>query len=340
MPRRLLMVLSMIGCCVSACAPPAIGPADIASTPAPLANEPAKSTTLRIADPTAPGLPDVPYWMALDTLRQQGYVVETIQYARWDLTTTGLSSGEVGIASSSHQTAAAAIGNGARIHAIVGRSRRTYALVATPEIEACADLEAKNVALASTTGVIGALVEGYIERNCPGTQPQIVVIPPGENRAAALLSGVVDAAQLDDDVALELERQTPGTYRVLCSFADEFPEVDITAFYANDDFASQHPDLIKDFVGAYVEAVRRVQDPQALREEIARYLPDDAAALANGEAYLARQAWDVNGGLTPERIESTLAFLTDAELVPPGVQVEDVADLSYLEAVLEEIGRQ
>ena len=50
--------------------------------------------------------------------------------------------------------------------------------------------------------------------------------------------------------------------------------------------------------------------------------------------------WDLNGGLTAGNIQDTIDFLVAIEKLPEGLGVEDVADLSYLEAVLEEMGRQ
>lgn len=334
---RILLIVIVLS--LSACAAKSPEPSATPSPPTAQPTAPAKTGTLRIDTPSL-GTNDIPVWIALDTLRQQGYVVETTAYARWDLVTAGLASGEVDIASSGHQAAWAAIAKGAPIRAIVGRYGLMYVLSAKSEIKTCADLQGKSLALATTTGVIGALIDGYFERSCPGTQPQTIVIPSPSNRLPALLSGAVDAAQLDEDEAAQVEFQAPGKFHVLCHFAEEFPLVDLNAFYAHNDFAAEHPDIVKDFVMALVEANRRVQDPQILREAIEHYIPGDASALAAADACLAHKAWDVNGGLTAERLQYTLNFLTEADVVPSGLQVEKLVDLSYLNAVLDEIGRE
>jgi NitT/TauT family transport system substrate-binding protein len=329
------LVLSLSACVAQ---PPAPSPAP--STPVPQPTAAARTGTLRVSAPTTPGPENIPFWIALDTLRQQGYVVEATQYARYDLVTAGLISGELDIALSSHQPAWAAIAKGAAIKAIVARVGNPWIIGAKVEVKACADLQGKIMAYPSTVSLAGAMSDRFLERTCPGTQPEIVLIPTSENRLAALLSGEIDATILQVWDMPQLERDAPGKFHALRYLVEDFPLVDNDAYYVGKDFAAKHPDIVKDFVRALVQADRRVQDPQILREAIRRYLPDDANALEDADAYLALKTWDVNGGLTPERIQFTLSFLTDVEAVPPGVQVEQLADLSYLNAVLNEIGRQ
>ena len=62
----------------------------------------------------------------------------------------------------------------------------------------------------------------------------------------------------------------------------------------------------------------------------------EPADLAAGVEVL----FDVNGGLDEEGVEFTLNFFTEAGVVEPGLTVDQIADLSHLEGVLEEIGRQ
>ena len=339
MNRVTVVLLIAVLLSLSACAGGSPAPSVAPSTAIPQATVPLKTGTLRIASPST-DLDDIPLWVALDTLKQQGYVVETTEYARFDLVTAALASGDLDIAPSSQQTAWAAIAQGASIRAVVGSRRNPYVVVAKAEIKACADLQGKSIAYSTTSNALAALSNGYLKENCPGTEPQITVIPSSSNRMAALQSGGVDAALLDEEDALQLERQAPGKFHVLCYLAEEFPQVDTGAFYVHNDFAANHPEIVKDFVMAVVQANRRVQDSQILHEAIERYLPDNANALENADTYLAHKAWDVNGGLTSERIQHTLAFLTDAGVVPSGLQAEQLSDPSYLNTVLDEIGRK
>ena len=63
-------------------------------------------------------------------------------------------------------------------------------------------------------------------------------------------------------------------------------------------------------------------------------LPDVVAAL------LAMNAFDANGGLTMENVQYSLDYYVHAGELEPGLTAADAADLSYLEDVLQEIGRR
>jgi ABC-type nitrate/sulfonate/bicarbonate transport system substrate-binding protein len=330
-----LIVLSLAACTAQPIPPTAASPA-----PTVQPTQPLKSGKIRLVTPSNPGIVEIPFWIAIGSLKQQGYDVELTQYARQDLAAAGLAAGEVDISSSNHQTAWAAIAKGAPIRALVGKVRMMYVLAAKSEIKACTDLQGKTIAYAAPSTLLAELFDEYIEQNCPGTEPVITAIPSSTNRSAALLSEVVDAALLEESEARELDRQAPGKFHVLRYFAEEYPLVELNAFYGHEDYIAQHPEIIEDFVQAVVQANRIVQDPQVLRQYIELYMPDDAAALDDVDTYLAHKAWDVNGGLSPESIKFTLSFLTDAGVVPPGLQPEQLLDLSFLNAVLEEIGKQ
>jgi hypothetical protein len=51
-------------------------------------------------------------------------------------------------------------------------------------------------------------------------------------------------------------------------------------------------------------------------------------------------AWDPKRVLTEENVQDTLDFLQDSQNVTPELMLADVADLSYLNALPDEIGRR
>jgi ABC-type nitrate/sulfonate/bicarbonate transport system substrate-binding protein len=277
--------------------------------------------------------------MALDELRQQGYTIEATQFARFDLVTAALIKGDLDIAGASNQTAWAAIAKGAPIRAIVSWVGNQFRLVTKAEIKSCADLKGKSIAIGSTASIHALMLEQYLKRNCPGIETQVVVVPSNSSRFSALVSGEIIAAVLETDYALQLDRQSPGRFHTFSHFAQEFPQVELGGYYVHDNFV-KHPEIIKDYVRAMIRARRRIQDKQVLRDAVNKYLPDDAGAFAAVDTYLAENVWDVNGGLTPERIQFTLDFMTKANMLPAGLRADQIADLSYLNAVLDEIGRK
>jgi hypothetical protein len=56
------------------------------------------------------------------------------------------------------------------------------------------------------------------------------------------------------------------------------------------------------------------------------------------EAY--RSQWDPNGGITQDGFQSTIDFFTNSGAIDPGLTVDKALDLSYLNAVLDDIGRR
>lgn len=288
-----------------------------------------------------PDVTDIPYMIALDSLKELGYQVEKIQFDQFELISVAMAKGDLEFAGASRQTTWTAIAKGASIREIITKSRNYYVLLTRVEIKTCADLHGKRLAVGGTSGVVVAMVNQYLKEKCPGVVPQTVVIANTSNRTAALLAGQIDAAPLEYDNLLRAEKQAPGRFHALVDFAQEFPKVDITGYYVNPNWASQNPTVVKDFLRALLEARRQIQDKQVLRQAVVKYFgADDAPAQSAADAYLARNIWDVNGGLTTENVLFMMDFFSNAGVLPAKLAPENVTDLSYLNAVLDEIGRR
>lgn len=284
---------------------------------------------------------DIPYLITLDALKAQGYEVEKIQFDQFELISAAMAKGDLEFAAASRQTTWAAIAKGAPIREIITKSRNYYVLLTRADIKTCADLHGKRLAVGGTSGVVVAMVNQYLKEKCPGTMPQTVIIANTSSRTAALLAGQIDAAPLEYDNLLRAEHDAPGRFYALVDFAKEFPKVDITGYYVNPNWASKNPTVVKDFLRALLEARRQIQDKQILRQAVTKYFgADDTSAQSAAEAYLARNIWDVNGGLTTENVLYMMEFFSSAGVLPAGLKPETVTDLSYLNAVLDEIGRK
>lgn len=277
--------------------------------------------------------------MAMDELRSQGYTVVLVSFARFDVVAAALARGDLDFAHTSNQLIWAAIAKGSPIRTLMTRNIDPYLMVTKQEIQSCGDLNNKVVALPTTAGLTSAIFIEYQKQYCQVASPQIAVM--SGDRYPGLISGQLDAALLELDDWLELERQAPGRFHVLIDFAKEFPQLEITAYHVHQDFAAKHHEIVKDFVRALVKAHRQVQAKPVLQNTIVEYASlDSARAQTAADAYLAHDVWDVNGRLTYERVQYTLDFLAKAGSLPAGMKAEQVADLSYLDAVLKEIGRK
>jgi NitT/TauT family transport system substrate-binding protein len=187
-----------------------------------------------------------------------------------------------------------------------------------------------------------ALINSYISQKCHGTQPQIIVVSGSDNRATALLAGQLDAGLLEIADWVQLDAKAPGKFHIIFNFAQDLPDIVITGMYVSDDFAAKHPVAVKDYLRANLQVNRDIaQDHSILLNEAASQLDIGAAQLKPVvEEYMQLKAWDVNGGLTVEKVKANVDFVKTLEGTDPNITPENAADLSYLNAVLDEIGRK
>jgi ABC-type nitrate/sulfonate/bicarbonate transport system substrate-binding protein len=337
-------VLVVLGGVMSACGAPSTArePAATTESAASPATAASHKGTIRVSRQGPVAVRDVPWLMALDSLREQGYTVEIVDFAGSDLITEALLRGDLDIGSVNPSTLWTAIAKGAGLRTIGARNSMTVRLVVKRDIRTCRDLQHGSIAFNTTQGTNNALFDAYVRRHCPDITPRIVIIPESRNRMAALQTGEIDGAMMELDDWLYLDDRAPGGFHILVDVAREFSDIQISSFAVRAEWAKQNPDLVKDFLRTLVAVYRRVvENPWLLQEENARRLSvDTASAKRLTDAFLAANAWDLNGGWTAASVQATIDFLTNTGSLPAGLKAEDVADLAYLNAVLDEIGRQ
>lgn len=340
MRKIIACVLILTGGIVAACsfqAPTVASPKAAPSTTAAR-----KSGTIRFSLHNSADVNDVPWLMALDSLKEQGYTIKVTSFAKSSLIPPALHQGDIDVAAANTTVTWAAIDQGADIRTVVARIRMSFRFITEEGIQSCRDLDGKAVAFSTRQSVGYVMFEEYLNQNCPGVMPEVILISESRNRVVALQVGEVEGAYLQLEDWLQLQKMAPGEFRVLIDFAQEFPQVELNTFSVRREWAEQNEETLKDYIRALLMAQRQViEDPQLLRDGIVKYLSfDTAQAQELADVYLAAKIWDPNGGVTSENVQSTLELLSDAGILPASLKVEDVADLSYLNAVLDEIGRQ
>jgi ABC-type nitrate/sulfonate/bicarbonate transport system substrate-binding protein len=337
--RRLVCLLIFAGVMLSACscqAPTVASPASTASTAVPQ-----ESGVIRVSLLDTVDVKDVPLLMALESLEEQGYTTEVVNFGKTSLVPAALIQGDIDVASISTTLGWVAAAQGADIASVVGRVNTSFVLVTDKDVRSCSDLDGKAVTFATRQSVGYVMFEEYLDQNCPGTAPEVLLISGSGNRVAGLELGEVDGAYLELQHWLRLQEIAPGQFHVLVDFATEFPEVLIETYCMRSEWAHENRENAEDFIRALLVAHRSViADPELLRDGIVKYVSVDAAqAQALAEAYLQKEMWHPNGQLSAENIQATLDFLKAADMLPADLNAEDAADLSYLNAVLDEIGR-
>jgi ABC-type nitrate/sulfonate/bicarbonate transport system substrate-binding protein len=330
-----MLVIGLVACANSA-------PAPAAAPALPSTASARKSGTIRMSMIGTPNVKDIPRLMAIDSLKEQGYDVEMTNFAQSELIPAAMERGDIDIGDSTTNQAWTAITKGLDIRSVVGEANITFYLVTKQNIQTCRDMDGRAIVFSNRTSIGYLMFEDYIKQNCPGASPQIVLITNSNNRIASLQSGSVDGAYIEIEDWLVLDRQAPGRFRIAINYAKEFPQIQFSTFTARRLWAQQNPGIVQDFVRELLVAHRRVVGhPDTLRDEIAKYFSTDPAQAQEwAAAFAAADVWDVNGALTTQNLQFTIDYLAVKSSFPSNIKITDVADLSYLNAVLGEIGRQ
>ncbi|HZQ07751.1 MAG TPA: ABC transporter substrate-binding protein [Anaerolineae bacterium] len=326
---------------IQACAAIRLTPIAPAPTAAPAATFAAKPKVLHIEIPEDADLTDLPRLMAADTLKEQGYTIEPVSFADTALTIAALQQGALDITNLSNVLSWTAMQQGLLAVALMDDAAELRLVAVTPNIKQCSDLNGKSVAMNSLSGTPFAMLNVYIERHCPGTKPNLLVVQSANARLAALKTNKLDAAVVD--LVAFSQPAAPGETPLhqLMSFHEEYPNVKTIGTYTRRDFAKQYPETVKDYIRAILQARRKIQDPQVFADELVkRFKMEPTHARQTADLYLQKKIWDLNGGYTPEVIQETIDFFVKIGALKPGLQAKDISDLSYLNAVLDEIGRK
>jgi NitT/TauT family transport system substrate-binding protein len=305
------------------------------------ANRPAAPSSPRIRVGYAGTLDfsDMASELAHERLREAGTEVTTRSFPTAEIIVDALARGDVDIADGSTRAFWAAAAKGAPIRTVMDHVVDIHRLVVAGAA-GCHAIEGTRLALQSEAAAGTALARAYLARACPDARPDVVFVPGSTNRMAAILSGSLTATVLQLSDVVRLERLAPGRVSVMADFAREWPAVETTGVHVNTRFAAAHPDWVRAYVRARVAANREVashgDELVALADRLMGAEPDWATLAP---IYIALPAWDSNGGLTRAAVRETLDFLVRHTRLSPVLTPDTVADLSYLDAALRDLGR-
>lgn len=297
----------------------------------------AEEITINIEVPSDADVTDIPWIMAVDLLKEKGYNLNPLSFSETAIEVAAMAQGDLDVSGVNNQVAWAAIEKGAPIATFVDKSALVNMVMVGKDIQSCSDLDGKPVAVPGITSVSLAMFNSYMEKNCPGAEPQIMPLSGGSNRLAALTAGEVSASIQDIDDLLKLERENPGEYYPLIVYADEFPGLQSDSILIRREFAEKNPEIIKDIIRAEFTARQSIQDPEFLKEAIIKYLemePEEAQKAA--DVYLAQNVWDTNFLFTYDVVKENLEFLQKYGDLSLELTPEMVADLSFYNEIVRE----
>lgn len=285
---------------------------------------------------TTPGLPSLPLFAAIDQLREEGYEIETPELAEPELLVEGLAREEFQFSSETTNAALLAAQQGAPVTVISDLLENAWTVYGAGDITTCEALDGVRLAIHSEGSASTAMVRSFIANECPGAEPDYLVIAGSPNRYAALLAGEIDASPLELADAIALEAEAGDSFTRVTSMAESLPDLRPTTLYGNTDYMAENPEATQALIGAHLEQMRMVsEDPAYLVELMETYLPDQENKEEIAEAYAP--LFPVDGGVTEENLAFTIDFFAEAGAIEPGLTVEEAADLSYLQTVVGEM---
>jgi ABC-type nitrate/sulfonate/bicarbonate transport system substrate-binding protein len=300
----------------------------------PVPPESSAAPVIRVAHLGEFGFGDLPTLVAHERLRARGYVIESTHYAAGDLLFQALARGDADFGNGALTSAWSAMARGARLRTVMEHVANPHRLVAAPGVRSCDGLHGRRLGLHTHGGVVNALIAAFMAEECPEARAETLHIEESSGRAAALLSGAVDAAGIDLNLALWLEEQAPDRFIVLTVFAERWPGVKTLGLQVNTDYAAANPALVTDYVRTRVMANRELNaDVDLVVASAERWLGPSPRWPAVAHAYVGARAWDPDGGLREVDVAHTLEFFSTPALskLSPG----DVADLRFLRDALE-----
>ena len=293
------------------------------------------------------GISTVPLLAAVDELTAQGYTVETPEVSGYELATEGVAQERFHFSAGVTGANLQAIEQGAPLAIIGSRVGNEFLLYAREGLDSCEEIMASRVAIHSPGSSSGLMMRSWAEENCPeGTPWEPLIIEGSQNRLAAMLADQLDASPVDFASAFILDDE--GGFERVVVFKDALEGVNTSTIAGNVDWMAENPDVTRDFLRELILQHRRINSEDGyLFELYERYLPEEVEAdpetaqLIVNE-YVDLQLFDNNLDLDQAAVERTLEYYgpSGTAEVETEQTADEVADLSYLEDVLDELGRE
>lgn len=298
--------------------------------------------TIRVAFTNAADAKDLPVLLAHEALRTQGYIIEAKHFDANDLAVEAITRGDADIAHGSVRGFWVAMDKGAPITTVMDNDGNSWTITARNDIARCEELSGKRFAISGQSGFSTLMAKYHLRTQCSGAAPNYLIIASAANRVAAMLAGEVDAATLAAEDVIAINAKAPGQYRTLVNFARVLPGMMIGGTYARTSFVQSQPGAVKAYVRAVLQARRSLAaDPELTRREIARLkLADTGNIPAIAQAFRDNNTWDANGGMSRDGLRATIQYLVDIGDLKTEPDVARIADFTFLDQVLAEIGRK
>ena len=297
---------------------------------------------IRFAYPSSADMGDIPSRLAWEQLKNQGIEVIPQFFPKTELAVQAVVAGEADLAAAAGIAVVKAVESGMNVKIIGEQVRNEWQLVTPVSFKDPKQLDGKRVGYHAPISVTEALVKWMA--NYYKITPNWMIIPGSDVRAEALMRGQLDATPAEIADVLNVLHAKPGQFHVLISYAKVFPQLIGTAYFARADYLQNNAATVETVLEAVLKAHRAVEArPALVKETTLRLLPETKPELIESTAatYKELRIWDVNGGASKERADSSIKFFEESGLLKPGVVTfQQAFDTGPLDKVLKKIGRQ
>jgi ABC-type nitrate/sulfonate/bicarbonate transport system substrate-binding protein len=298
----------------------------------------APAAVIRVGYSGEPDFSDLPSLIAHDKLRAQGIQVESIFFSAAPVAIAEVSRGTVDVLNGSMIGAWMAISRGAHLRTVMDHTADPYRFIGATGISDCRELKGRRIGLATDSSVSTHLVRAFLTESCDSVAPEALTIGESSSRVAAFLAGGIDAAALESSSWLWLKKHAPGRFTMLSDFSIRWPNIRTTGVHVNTDFASQHGDLLREYLAAVLAAHREVlANPTLLVKAADERMGRSEDWPSTARAYVESAAWSPRGGMTRDTVASTLTFFQTYSHLDANLTATDVADLTFLDKVLADM---
>lgn len=304
--------------------------------------KPSGNLNVKIAETSGDSFSRLPARVTETRLNGEGWKIETVRLKGTDLIVEAVSSGIVQLARSQILDVLRAVQKGAKISLILEERPGEFILIARKGITKCSDLNGKTYAIHSTSSPYAVTSAKWMADQC-GAKTKNLVIAGGENRVVALMNGQIDATFVQLSDWINLNHQRPGEFPIVMKFSEELEGLMGGVIYTHIPWLEKQRELAATYLAEVLLDIRKVAtDPKPLEEVAKRYQTEEEFKTfpQTYEAYMRDLGGlPQNGGLTRERVRSSIDLFTGLNLIKPGLTVEQVANLSILDGALRKIGK-
>ncbi|MGC5626682.1 ABC transporter substrate-binding protein [Georgenia sp. Z1344] len=285
------------------------------------------SQTITLGFPGTIGPTDTPIIAALNSLGEEGWDVEYIEFDSPDVQTQALMGGDINVASMGPATVMAADEGGAELTMVGNNNILDYLIVGSADVETCADLDGRTVAYHSEGSTSTAHLRRYLEESCPEAEPEFVVISGSSNRVTALLDGQIDGTivRVEDWMSVEPDESVAHVIDNLVETQADLLTQTIVVDGAQDGGAAEAASALLAALEEQFAAVN--EDPAAFAETAAEILESEPAEVQTVlEALVENGTFPETPELDPASVDATIGFYREAEVIGDELNADAVAD--------------